>query len=122
MLALSVTSSAQSGKIDLSKPQGQTPLLNNKSDATLLRESAGPANQNPADTNLAEKYKADPGPNGTFRSLSPAGSLDDDQPQMMNATQQQGNIGNLKTKSSTYYDNSGKVRGTSTTIDIGKKK
>lgn len=119
MVVVSTTCAAQSDKIDLSKPPGQAPLLNNKSNATLLRESSKPANQNPADTNLAEKYKADPAANGTFRSLGPTTS---DQPQMMNATQQQGNIGNLKTNSATYYDNSGKIRGTSTTIDFGKKK
>ncbi|MCB9047069.1 MAG: hypothetical protein H6550_13125 [Chitinophagales bacterium] len=113
---------AQSSKIDLSKDPGSsnTPL-HKKSNATLLKESSTTPATN-TETNLSEQYSSDGTiTNGTFRKAAPASNTGmDAQPQMMNATQQQGHIGNLKTTSQTYYDNSGKIRSSGTTIHLGK--
>lgn len=125
-LFVAFTTYAQHGKIDLSKdPTLQQPPLNNKSDATLLKETQNAEKETDTLNNrqLAEQYSNLNTPNnGTFKAIAPNPAASPDQPQLMNAQQQQGQIGNLKTNSATYYDNSGKVRSSSTTIQLGGKK
>lgn len=115
---ITLACSAQDAKIDMAK--APTPIYK-KSNATLLQETK---ERTPAATepNPAEQYNTDGTiTNGTFRKAAPSGTVNmAAQPQIMNATQHQGNIGNLKTNSATYYDNSGKIRSTNTTIQLGK--
>lgn len=126
MLFVAFTTYAQHGKIDLSKdPTVQQPPLNNKSDATLLKETSG--TDKTADTlntrQLAEQYSNLNTPNNsTFKGIAPNPAATPDQPELMNAQQQQGHIGTQKNNSTTYYDNSGKVRSSNTTIQLGGKK
>lgn len=126
LLLLSHTAFAQSDKIDFSKPPGQPALTTSgKSNASLLKESSQAQDSSANDTNLAEKYKTEaPITNGTFRTVLPntGTGIMQSQPQMMNATYNQSNLGNMKVNSSTYYDDNGKIRGSSTTIDLGKRK
>lgn len=112
---------AQSGKIDLSKPVQQS-TVTRQSDAELLKNAGKSEAATIMDKDLAEKYKTDVDLNGTYQGVAPNTSIIQGQPQMMNVQQQQGQIGNLKTKSATYYDNEGKVRSSGTTIELGKKK
>lgn len=119
---------AQSGTLDFSNAPGQTSLISTKkSNASLLKESGQPATGSVNDTNLSEKYKVDADnlSNGTFRTVAVpnAGtSIMEEQPQMMNATFNQSQLGNMKVNSSTYYDDNGRMRGTTTTIDLGGRK
>ena len=113
---------AQSAKIDLSQPPVQQPVVTKQSDAELLKNAGKSEPATPMDKDLAEKYKTDVELNGTYQGVAPNTSIIQGQPQMMNVQQQQGQIGNLKTKSATYYDNEGKVRSSGTTIELGNKK
>lgn len=112
---------AQSGKIDLSQPAQQS-VVTKQSDAELLKNAGKSEAATATDKDLAEKYKTDVELNGTYQGVAPNTNIIQGQPQMMNVQQQQGQIGNLKTKSATYYDNEGKVRSSGTTIELGKKK
>lgn len=126
MLALCSISEAyaQSDKIDLSKDPLTPPATSTtkKSDAELLRSSGKTEQPATTNTDLAEKYNTEVPLNGTYQGVAPNTSIIQGQPQMMNVQQQQGQIGNLKTNSATYYDNSGKIRSSGTTIELGKKK
>lgn len=113
---------AQTDKIDLSKDPVVQPATPKKTDAELLRSAGDNKPVNTTDANLAEKYKTDVPLNGTYQGVAPNTSIIQGQPQMMNVQQQQGQVGNLKTNSATYYDNSGKIRSSGTTIELGKKK
>jgi|GEM_PF-5458900 len=128
LIGLAQCANAQSSKIDLSKaPGAPSAPLQKKSNATLLQETTNTntnTNTNTettSETDLAEQYSSDGTiNNGTYRKAAPAGNSMNAQPEMMNATQHKGNIGNLQTTSETYYDNSGKIRSTGTTIKLGK--
>lgn len=110
---------AQETKIDMAK--APTPIYK-KSNATLLHETKERTPPAATEPNPAEQYNRDGTiTNGTFRNAAPANSINmSAQPQMMNSTHHQGSIGNMKTNSATYYDNSGKIRSTNTTIKLGK--
>lgn len=124
LLAVSVNIYAQNTRIDLSRELGSSGLNVGKSNASILNETA--ANTTVTDSSNMQYSSDGTITESTYRGMpanntSQPGNFNMDvSPSMMKATHRQGNIGNLKTESATYYDNSGKVQGTSTTIKLGK--
>lgn len=120
--------------INLSAPVGSSLSDINKSNATLLQENSGDANQvsdRLHTDKLNEKYKADlEGANGSIPSQIPNTSTGLDfntntmQPQTKyNSTQYNQNLGNgIKASSTIYTDESGKVRTSNSGIQFGGKK
>jgi hypothetical protein len=113
-IALFISFSA-SAQIDLSKDPGKPVIPPKKSNAQLLKESQQPVQQS-TDTNLSDKYKA------KGMVVSPNGNQYNENGKMGSQSQQY-NMGNgTKATNTINYDNSGKVQGSSTTIEFGKKK
>ncbi|MBL7684380.1 MAG: hypothetical protein JNK00_13570 [Flavipsychrobacter sp.] len=104
-------------QVDLSRDPGKPAVPSKKSNAQLLKESQQPAQTQVADSINPNNYKA----NGIV--TSPNGKQYGDNGQL-NQQSQQYNIGNGGTKATNTinYDNAGKVQGSSTTIEFGKKK
>lgn len=114
-IALFAAGSA-SAQVDLAHDPAKPLVAPTKSNAQLLKESQ-PATNIVTDTSLPEKYHAAPSATGTYNN----GYMSNN-PQPMNVQNQQYNIGGVKATNSVYYDNSGKVQGSGTTLDFGKKK
>lgn len=106
-----------SAQVDLSRDPGKPALPAKKSNAQLLKESQQPAQVQAADSVNPNNYKANnitTSPNG--RQYGEGG--------MLNQQSQQYNLGNGGTKATNTinYDNGGRLQGSSTTIEFGKKK
>jgi hypothetical protein len=104
-------------QVDLSKDPSKPVLPAKKSNAQLLKESQQPVQAQPADSINPNNYKAGnmaTSPDG--RQYGEGG--------MLNQQSQQYNIGNGGTKATNTinYDNSGRIQGSSTTLEFGKKK
>jgi hypothetical protein len=125
VLSLGISASAYC-QVDLSKDPTKPVNTKPKSNAELLKEAApAPA---PGNNNLQEQLKSDAANPGTTtgRTYIQTGSspnMAPGQPQMMNSTTTQQQLGNgLKANSSIYYDETGKVKSSGTSIQFGKKK
>ena len=114
-IALFVAGSA-SAQVDLAHDPAKPVVASAKSNAQLLKESQ-PATNAVTDTSLAGKYHTTPSATGTYNN----GYMSNN-PQPMNLQNQQYNMGGVKATNSVYYDNSGKVQGSGTTLEFGKKK
>ena len=128
LVAVLFSAGAQAQTVDLSKPAPGQPtndLTVKKSNAQLLQESKAKDPTQVSDEELSEKYKADvKNPSGTSRVFVPATATTpggNNPGGMMNSNTTQQNIGNLKTNSTLIYDDAGKVRGNSTSINLGGK-
>ena len=108
---LSINTSAQ---VDLSRDPNKPVIPPKKSNAQFLKESQQPI-QTAADTNWPDKYKAN------NLATSPDGNHYNEGGKL-NSQSQQYNIGNTKATNTINYDNSGRVQGSNTTIQFGKKK
>jgi hypothetical protein len=122
-LGWSICSYAQ---VDLSRDPSKPATAKPKSNAELLKEATpAPPAPNP---DLQEQLKSDAATSGTTtgRSYIQTGSTPNMAPgqsQMMNSTSTQQQLGNgLKTNSAVYYDETGKVKSSGTTIQFGGKK
>ncbi|MBS1774248.1 MAG: hypothetical protein JST82_15425 [Bacteroidetes bacterium] len=109
-LLISFTASAQ---VDLSKDPNKPTIPKQKSNAQLLQESKPPAQ--PADTSLSGKFN-------NKNIAAPVGGNQYNENGRLNSQSTQYNMGNTKATNTINYDNSGKVQGSSTTIQFGKKK
>lgn len=117
---------AQSTKIDLSKDPDQGKYSPNKSNASLLKETADgwkgkdipDQHDLKYDSNVSGVSKPDNAPPPAAADIR---NLNVPSNSNMNSTYQQGNLGNLKTNSTIHYDDAGKIRGANTTIKIGNK-
>lgn len=111
----SIFTFAQSqNKVDLSKPPASAPATATKSNAQLLKESNQPGNYDTV--NLAEKYKTDP------NAASPVIMRKDAAERVNGTTSQEFNIGNTKATNTILYDETGKIKSSGTSIELGKKK
>ena len=111
----SLTSFAQSqGKVDLSKAPAPAPPAASKSNAQLLKESKQPGSYD--SVNLAEKYKTDP------NAASPVIMRKDAAERVNGTTSQEFNIGNTKATNTILYDETGKIKSSGASIELGKKK
>jgi len=129
LLAGVFTATISSAQVDLSKDPAKPGSQLPKSNAQLLREATPNNNNNNSNPDLADQYKPDAANNGTTstKTLTPATSASPGQlsanPQLMNTTNTQYNLGNgTKANSTIYYDDAGKVRSSGTSIEFGKKK
>lgn len=111
--------------IDLSKdPKNSTPT-HKKSNAQILSDTEKkPTKENEVYTPAPDA--ANGNTNGTYNqhlqvTPTPNNANLTTEPSMMKTQQQQGKIGNMNTNSTIYYDNSGKIRSSSTTIKLGNK-
>lgn len=122
IFSICVTSVAGfSQTIDLSKDPSQAPIISQKSNAQLLRESK-PSSSTPAvDTSLIGKYSF---PAATTTDTKNSSMFTNEDGQRNHTQQQQINIGNGGTKATNtiHYDNAGKVQGSGTSIQFGGKK
>lgn len=114
--SLSATAQNQNTTIDLSKDPGATNIVNRSSNASLLQQSQKKESQQQPDSLMLH-------PKGSMEGTYNGRSLmqTSDNPQLMNAQRTQYNIGNTKATSTIYYDETGKVKGNSTTISVGGK-
>lgn len=111
----SIFTFAQSqNKVDLSRPPASTPQATSKSNAQLLKESKQPGNFDTV--NLAEKYKTDP------NAASPVIMRKDAAERVNGTTSQEFNIGNTKATNTILYDETGKIKSSGASIELGKKK
>ncbi len=101
------------GKVDLSKPPASAPAAA-KSNAQLLKESKQPGSYDTV--NLAEKYKTDP------NAASPVIMRKDAAERVNGTTSQEFNIGNTKATNTILYDETGKIKSSGASIELGKKK
>lgn len=110
-------------------PQLTTPLQNSRSNAALLRDDAAKTKPVPA-TDASNQASPNPQliqpagntaptPYRTTQNTTTPGTWGNSV-QPVNATSQEFNLGGQKAKSTIYYDNSGKMTGHKTTIQLGK--
>ena len=103
---------AQNKKIDLAADPSK-PVLTNKSNAQLLRDSKEePAKTNDSIANMKVSVPNTGSPNSS--------SQIDQNGQRLNTQSSEINVGNSKAKSTIHYDNSGRVQGSGTSIEFGK--
>jgi len=113
LFMLSATSA--SAQVDLSRDPGKPIVPPKKSNAQLLKESQQPVQVQGDSINNAS-LKA----NGIV--TSPSGVQYNEGGKLNQQSQQYNLGGNTKATNTINYDNSGKIQGSSTTIDFGKKK
>ncbi|HTN45578.1 MAG TPA: hypothetical protein VL098_04470 [Flavipsychrobacter sp.] len=106
---------AQDKKLDLASDPNQPALQTGKSNAQLLLE-AKPQPAETVDSINTQSLKTTINTTNTSYNSSQL----DNNGQPLNTQSQQLNIGNKKATSTIQYDNSGKVRGNGTTIDLSK--
>lgn len=109
-----VTSAQSQNKVDLSKPPASASPATSKSNAQLLKESKQPGSYDTV--NLAEKYKTDP------NAASPVIMRKDAAERVNGTTSQEFNIGNTKATNTILYDETGKIKSSGASIELGKKK
>ena len=113
LVATAFSANAQNKKIDLTSDPNK-PVITNKSNAQLLNE----AREEPVKNNDSTGIK----PNVSIpTAITPNSSSQiDENGQRLNTRSTQMNIGNKKATSTIHYDNSGKVKSTGTSIQLGK--
>jgi hypothetical protein len=109
-LCIAFSASAQ---IDLSRDPNKPAVAKPKSNAQLLKESQQPTTT--TDTNLSDKYKA------KGIAVSPDGNHYGEGGKL-NQQSQQYNIGGTKATNTINYDNAGRIQGSGTSLEFGKKK
>jgi hypothetical protein len=112
-LVLAATSAT--AQVDLSRDPGKPLVAPKKSNAQLLKESQQPV-QTQSDSINNASLKA----NGIV--TNPTGAQYGEGGKLNQQSQQYNLGGGTKATNTINYDNSGKIQGSSTTIDFGKKK
>lgn len=102
-------------QVDLSRDPSKPLVAPKKSNAQLLKES-----QQPTETQHDSINKNSLKANGIV--TSPTGTQYGEGGKLNQQSQQYNLGGNTKATNTINYDNSGKIQGSSTTIDFGKKK
>lgn len=106
---------AMYAQIDLSRDPGKTLIAPKKSNAQLLKESQQPVQTQSDSINNASLKANGIVTNPSATQYGEGGKL--------NQQSQQYNIGGgTKATNTINYDNGGKIQGSSTTIEFGKKK
>lgn len=106
---------AQTQKIDLANDPNQPAINLNRSNAQLLKDAKDAPAPIKDSSNIQNVKIATP----VINTPNSSSQLDiNGQP--LNTQTNQINIGNKKATSTIHYDNSGKVRGNGTTIELGK--
>lgn len=110
-----LSATAATAQVDLSRDPGKPIVAPKKSNAQLLKESQQPV-ESQHDSINKSSLKA------TGINASPSGAQYNEGGRLNQQSQQYNLGGNSKATNTINYDNSGKVQGSSTTIDFGKNK